>query len=199
MRILFPSSRTSIHICSNRPGDHVLYKNEEQQRAAVVQFVNANERVASIRYIDTGSTDLVSVLELDPHGTSTWATAVPHSHSNSLGVRRGDFVFIHREGSTNGVEKPKVPRIGEVEAWVRETPMTPEGVLTGWRREMAELGTNLATTPGPTDHIIRRPLKEDTSYSWCGEVTKVSPFVMSHFGTTLTQCLFASAAVRRRD
>lgn len=148
--------------------------------------MNANERVASIRYIDNGSTELISVLELDPHGTSTLATVMPHTHLNSLGVRRGDFVFIHREGSTNGVEKPRVPRIGEVEAWVRENPMTPEGILVGWRREMADIGSNLAATQGAKDHVIKRPFKGDDSLSWCGEVTNVSPFTMVPWDMTLT-------------
>ena len=58
-------------------------------------------------------------------------------------------MFIHREGTTNGLEKPRVPKIGEVEAWVRELPMTPEGHLAGWRREMTEIGAEIATNRRP--------------------------------------------------
>ena len=139
--------------------------------------MNASERVASIRYSDTSSTELVSVLELDPHGTGDVSVAVPHS---SLGVRRGDFVLIHREGTANGLEKPRVPKIGEVEAWVREIPMTSEGHLTGWRRDMAEIGAEIATNRQPGHGAggrVRRPLKEDTWLSWCGEVTGVNTFM----------------------
>lgn len=166
------SVRFISHHCI-RPGDHVLWKNEDHHRAAVVQFVNARERVASIRYADTSSTEPASVLELDPHGTTDMSAALPHS---SLGVRRADFVFIHREGATNGLERPRVPKIGEVEAWVREIPMTTEGHLAGWRREMAEIGADIATNRRDTDGRVRRPLKEETSLSWCGEVTGVNIF-----------------------
>lgn len=164
-----------------RPGDHVIWKSEDQQRAAVIQYVNATERVASIRYSDTSSTELASVLELDPHGTGDLSIVVPHS---SLGVRRGDFVFVHREGTTNGLEKPRVPKIGEVEAWVRETPMTTDGHLAGWRREMAEIGAQIATNRRPGLDVggkVRRPLTEDTSHSWCGEVTGVNMLMIYIF------------------
>ena len=168
------------YICFLRPGDHVLCKREDYQCAAVVQFVNASERIASIRYSDS-SVELTSVLELDPHGTSDLSVEVPHS---SLGVRRGDFVFIHPEEETNGLEKPRVPKIGEVEAWVREVAVTAEGHLAGWRREMAEIGAEIATNRGPghdTVGKVRRPLKEDSWLSWCGEVTGVSIFVLCSF------------------
>jgi ubiquitin-conjugating enzyme E2 O len=175
-----------FHFCFIRPGDHVLWKSEDQQRVAVIQSVNASERVASVHYPDTSSTELVSVLELDPHGTGDLSVAAPHS---SLGVRRGDFVFIHREGSTNALEKPRVPKIGEVEAWVREIPMTMEGHLAGWRHEMAEIGAEIATSRQPGQGAggkVRRPLKEDTWLCWCGEVTGVNIFIIRSLKTRLT-------------
>jgi len=165
-----------------RPGDHVLWKSEDRQRPAVVQFVNASERVSSVRFSDTSSTELVSVLELDPHGTSDVSITLPHSN---FGVRRADFVFIHPEGTTNGLQKPRVPKIGEVEPWVREIPMTVEGHLAGWRREMAEIGAEIATNRRPGHGVegrVRRPLKEDNWLSWCGEVTEVGYICDMSFG-----------------
>jgi len=163
-----------------RPGDYVLCRNEDRQCAAVVQYVNASERMASICYSDS-STELASVLELDPHGTSDLSVGGPHS---SFGVRRGDFVFIHPDGATNGLEKPRVPKIGEVEPWVREVPVTAEGHLAGWRREMAEIGAEIATNRGrpgrDTEGKVRRPLKQDSWLIWCGEVTGVSKFTTIH-------------------
>ena len=166
-----------------RPGDHVLWKNEDQQRAAVIQFVNAHERVASIRYLDPSSIELASVLELDPHGTHDMSIALPHS---SLGVRRADFVFVHRERATNGLEKPRVPKIGEVEAWVREIPITTEGHLAGWRREMVDIGTEIATNRQPGQNPggkVRRPLNGDSLLCWCGEVTGVNTHNILPFNT----------------
>ena len=167
----------SFLILRNRPGDHVIWKNEDQQRAAVVQCVNAHERLATIHYFDTDITEVASVLELDPHGTSEWANSGPQSHLSSLGVRRGDFVFIHREGKTNGLNKPIVPKIGELEEWVREVPVTPEGQMSGWRLEMTEIGADLASNRRTASaSSVKRPLHNDHSLSWCGEVTGVSRF-----------------------
>lgn len=164
-------------LIDNRPGDHVLWKNEDQTRAVVIQHVDASERIASIRDPETGSSELVSVLELDAHGASEWAAALPHAHLSVLGIRRGDFVFVHPEGQTNGLPLPAVPKIGEVEAWVREAPMTTDGQqLAGWRREMAQIGTDIATKRGGDQIIeekIRRPRQGEAAFSWCGEVTGV--------------------------
>jgi ubiquitin-conjugating enzyme E2 O len=170
--------RTLRHLirCSWRPGDHVVWKSENQERAAIVQSVNAADRTATILYADTGIVELASLLELDPHGTSDLAVNPQLAH-DGLGVRRGDFVFIHREGSTNGLEKPRVPRIGEVEAWVREVPISPDGQLGGWRKEMSEIGGNIATSRGGAENVeegqIRRPNRGDGSFSWFGEVAAV--------------------------
>ncbi|KAI0257678.1 hypothetical protein BJV78DRAFT_1164298 [Lactifluus subvellereus] len=156
------------------PGDHVLWKGEDEKRVAVVQSVNAADRTATIRFSDTGDIELASVLELDPHGTNDWSAVAPTTF-DGLGVRRGDFVFIHREGTTNGLEKPKVPRIGEVEPWVREAPIVhADGHYGGWRKTMAEIGMDIAHRREP-DHIvegkIRKPGPDDTSLNWFGEVS----------------------------
>ncbi|KAH7929335.1 hypothetical protein BV22DRAFT_1109934 [Leucogyrophana mollusca] len=153
------------------PGDHVFWKNEDQIRAAVVQSVNSADRVAVVRFSDTGETEMASVLELDPNGMSDWASATPNPHVHGLGVRRGDTVFIHPEGLTNSYEKPRVPRIGEIEPWVRESPIRPDGELGGWRRDMADLGTRIASERKGPIHHVRRPSTDDKSLSWFGEVT----------------------------
>ncbi|KAL6309869.1 hypothetical protein BKA93DRAFT_814242 [Sparassis latifolia] len=157
------------------PGDHVLWKNEDQKRAAIVQSVNAVDRTAQVRCTDTEAIELASLLELDPHGTGDWSAL---SLADGLGVRRGDFVFIHREGTTNGVETPMVPRIGEVEEWVREAPIVSEnGQLGGWRREMADLGNSIAERRGKDTAIvegnIQRPQKGNPCFNWFGEVAEL--------------------------
>ncbi|KAI0355359.1 hypothetical protein OH77DRAFT_1403203 [Trametes cingulata] len=155
------------------PGDHVIWKTEDEKRHVVVQSVNAQDRTAYVRVVETGAIELASVLELDPHGTGDWSALTPAN--DGLGVRRGDFVFIHREGTTNGAKAPMVPRIGEVEEWVREAPTVgPNGQLGGWRREMTEIGTRIAEQRGKEGSIeeapLRRPQKGDTSLNWFGEV-----------------------------
>ncbi|OBZ79709.1 E2/E3 hybrid ubiquitin-protein ligase UBE2O [Grifola frondosa] len=154
------------------PGDHVLWKTEDAKRVAIVQSVNASDRTAQIRLVDTGTIELASVLELDPHGSGDWSAVAPTN--DGLGVRRGDFVFIHREGTTNGVEPPTVPKIGEVEAWVREPPLIMNGSLDGWRREMADIGNAIAEhrgkDPSTEEGTIKRAQKNDHSLNWFGEV-----------------------------
>ncbi len=160
---------------AHRPGDHVIWKSEGQRRPAVVQSVNAIERTAYIRFLDSGNIELASVLELDPHGTSD-------SPVEGLGLHRGEFVFIHKEGTTNEAVKPMVPRIGELEAWVRESPVmhvNENGQLGGWRREMAEIGNDVAQRRGRDNSVEegklrRRPPPGDTSLNWFGEVVDVS-------------------------
>ncbi|KAI0094796.1 hypothetical protein BDY19DRAFT_914675 [Irpex rosettiformis] len=153
------------------PGDHVIWKSEGQRRPAVVQSVNAVDRTAYIRFVDSNHVELASVLELDPHGSSD-------SPIEGLGLHRGEFVFIHKEGTTNGATKPVVPRIGELEAWVRESPIMhihENGQLGGWRREMTEIGNDIAQRRGRDNSVEegklkRRPLPGDTSLNWFGEV-----------------------------
>ncbi|KAI6108452.1 hypothetical protein EDD16DRAFT_82091 [Pisolithus croceorrhizus] len=155
------------------PGDHVLWKSEDKARVAVVQSVNSADRVALIRCLDTGTLETVSVLELDPNGAGDLGGNILHNYG--LGVRRGDSVFIHREGTTNGFDSPKVPKIGEIEEWVREHPVREDGELGGWRRTMADLGARLATELGiyrAQLHDVKLP-KGDKSLVWFGEVTEL--------------------------
>ncbi|KAG6911555.1 hypothetical protein DXG01_011857 [Tephrocybe rancida] len=159
------------------PGDHVVWKGEDLKRPAIVQSVNASDRTARILLPDTGTIELASVLELDPHGTSDMGAVYAQSASEGLGVCRGDFVFIHPIGATNGFEKPAVPRIGEVEPWVRENPIV-EGQLGGWRKEMADIGGAVAArrasegiqeTPS-----MNHPLQWSGDFAWLGEVTDLN-------------------------
>ncbi|KZV76968.1 hypothetical protein PENSPDRAFT_597485 [Peniophora sp. CONT] len=158
------------------PGEHVMWKTEDEKRSAVVLSVDANERTARVRYSDTGETQLASVLELDPHGSSGWSPAAP-TQFDGLGVRRGDFVFIHREGDTNGLEAPRVPRIGEVEPWVREAPIVhDDGHYMGWREDMYNIGMAIARRREHDDShegAIRRVRPGDTSFDWFGEVIEL--------------------------
>jgi ubiquitin-conjugating enzyme E2 O len=147
-----------------------------------VQSVNAVDRTAHIRFVDTNNIELASVLELDPHDSGDWHAVSP---VEELGVHRGEFVFIHREGTDNGAAKPMVPRIGELEAWVRESPtmhVHENGQLGGWRREMAEIGNDIARRRGRDNSVEegqlrRRAEQHDTSLNWFGEVVEVRPFL----------------------
>ncbi|KZT30709.1 hypothetical protein NEOLEDRAFT_1174097 [Neolentinus lepideus HHB14362 ss-1] len=155
------------------PGDAVFHKTEDGTRAAVVQRVDPKERTATVSYFDSDTQELVSVLELDTRGSNDWSATIP-TPPDGLGVRRGDIVFIHREGTTNGIPKPRVPRIGELEGWVRDIPVDSRGMVEGWRREMAIIGADIAQkrgTHGYQEGIVRRPSKDDTSLNWFGEVT----------------------------
>ena len=154
----------------------MLWKTEDSKLHVVIQSVNAKERTAQVLVVETGAIELASVLELDPHGTNDWTALTPN---DGLGVRRGDLVFIHGESTTNGVAPPMVPRIGEVEEWVREAPVVgANGQLGGWRRDMADLGTRIAEERGKAGSVgeppIRRPTKDDPSLNWFGEVMDVS-------------------------
>ncbi|KAF9270048.1 hypothetical protein L218DRAFT_952243 [Marasmius fiardii PR-910] len=151
------------------PGDHVIWKSEGVRRSAVVQSVDAVQRTASVLFNDTRKLETVSLLELDPHGTSDMDSYAQYS-LDGLGVRRGDFVFIHREGTTNGFESPRVPKIGELEAWVRGNPFVG-GQLAGWRKEMSELGARIADRRGTDGSEEGHMLSPDTTLDWVGEVT----------------------------
>ncbi|KIJ39288.1 hypothetical protein M422DRAFT_781107 [Sphaerobolus stellatus SS14] len=166
------------------PGDYVLHKTEDSKRVAVVQSVNSTDRTALIRYHDTSTAELVSLLELDPHGTSTNDVAGPglsESNYDGFGVRRGDFVFIHREGTTNGTVIPRVPKLGEMEAWVREVPHMVENAdgtaaLGGWRGELHMIGQTIARIRGTPDAFGRdldgkvEKMTRDCNVDWFGEV-----------------------------
>ncbi|THV05997.1 hypothetical protein K435DRAFT_744206 [Dendrothele bispora CBS 962.96] len=153
------------------PGDHVIWSSEGVKRPAVVQAVDSAQRTAKVLFVDTKQIEMVSLLELDPHGASDLEPA--QGGIDGLGVRRGDFVFIHNEGLTNGYEPPRVPKIGELESWVRENPFIGGmNQLSGWRKEMADLGTDIATRRGK-DGVVEGQMKrpsENGPVDWIGEV-----------------------------
>jgi ubiquitin-conjugating enzyme E2 O len=132
-----------------------------------------------VLFSDTGEVETTSVLELDPQG-ATDLTAMNSSPHDGFGVRLGEFVFIHREGTSNGYETPRVPRIGELETWVQEISTDADGQVCGWRKELSQLGTRLSTAPSPDappEGLIKQvPLGSGQGH-WVGEVTRVS----SHF------------------
>jgi|ERR1700722_792898 len=173
------SLNVALLLTSTRPGDHVIWKGEDEQRAAIVQSVNASDRIALILFPDSSTTDIVSVLELDPHGTADFSVVNSQYISEGLGVRRGEFVLIHSEGTTNGLEKPRVPRIGEVEAWAREPPEAG-GQFSGWRKALTDIGTQIAARRAAgiieESEILNA---SDSSLEWFGVVTEVS--AITHF------------------
>lgn len=118
---------------------------------------------------------MTSVLELDLHGTGD--EAIDAQASDGLGVRRGDFVFIHPPGSTNGFTPPRVARIGELEPWVHELP-DMYGTVGGWRKEMAAVGHATAQSQGTNtphdDEQAAFPPPGIADLRWLGEVTGVS-------------------------
>ena len=138
--------------------------------------MNAVQRTALILFPDTGTIELASLLELDPHGNSDLDAHVSQAGSEaSFGVRRGDFVFIHPPETTNGLERPRVPRIGEIEAWTRENPFR-DGQFVGWRKELQELGSRIASqrsTGTLVEKRIQMSTNVESKLSWCGEVTGV--------------------------
>lgn len=155
-----------------------------------MQSVNALDRTAYVRYTDNGNVELASVLELDPHGSSDWSSVSP---VEGLGLHRGEFIFIHLPGGSNGAQYPMVPRIGEMEDWVRESPMmhVENGQLAGWRRTMAEIGNDIAKRRGKDPAVeegkLRRPQPNNASLNWFGEVVDVSiPSNYNYHGKILT-------------
>ncbi|KAJ7706339.1 hypothetical protein B0H17DRAFT_1036793 [Mycena rosella] len=158
------------------PGDYVVWNREDEKRPVIIQSVNATHRTASVLIPETGKIELASVLELDPHGTSD-TSAMLEAPSDGLGVRRGDFLFVHPEGKTNGSPVvPRVPRIGEVEAWVRDVPFV-DGQLAGFRKEMSEMGASIArrrTAENIVEGPILRPSPDNETLMWLGEVIDIN-------------------------
>lgn len=114
-----------------------MWKNEDERKVAIVQHVSAKDRVATVRLVDTGVVEDVSVLELDPHGMSFQGG---NNGLDAFGLRRGECVLIHRLDASNGAKLPLVPRIGELEGWVNEVPnRTPDGTVEGWRGELTNI------------------------------------------------------------
>ena len=150
--------------------------------------MNAVDRTAEI-LLDDDHREIVSVLELDPHGTDV--SPISDSH-DGFGVRRGYFVLTHREGTTNGCERPGVPGIGETEPWAMETPFVEEdGEFTGWRKELDELGQSIArirgVEPTPEGFVQRIPVIR-SDIDWMGIVIDVSYFSIHR----RTQCFSPS-------
>ena len=54
------------------------------KRHVIVQSVNAQDRTALVRVVETGAIELASVLELDPRGTNDWSAVAPTN--DGLGV-----------------------------------------------------------------------------------------------------------------
>ena len=133
--------------------------------------MDAIQRTALILFPDTGTIELASLLELDPHGNSD----LDAGSDASFGVRRGDFVFIHPPETTNGLDTPRVPRIGEIEPWIRGNPFQ-DGQFVGWRKELQELGLNIASqrsTGTLLEKKMQMSTKAESKLFWCGEVTAV--------------------------
>ena len=168
-----------------------MWKDDSETHPAVVQSVNAVERTAII-LLEDGRRERVSVLEIDSHG----AQADVSNLQDAFGVRRGDSIFIHPEGSDNGCQKPMVPRcdilfpsvcnrcspvvissIGEIEPWVRDTPlpMPDHGKLEGWLGELDAIGQSIAQSEQRENHKVGRFSPADGRLRWFGEVTDVSP------------------------
>ncbi|KAF9029232.1 hypothetical protein BDZ89DRAFT_1065565 [Hymenopellis radicata] len=169
---LIPYLNTDEYDCW--PGDHVIWRGEDGNRAGVVQTVDAEHRLASLYFPDTQTNEIVSALELDTHGTSD---AEHHLGSDGLGVRIGDFVFIHAEGTDNGYTPPRIPRIGEVEAWLRQLPPA-DGQFDGWHREMWELGNDVAkrrgTAEAEAEGTMQQPRRTGAKVPWIGEVIRLN-------------------------
>ena len=110
----------------SRPGDHVLWKRDGRSRTAVVQVVHPSQRVAILKLTDVQESapenEMAPLLELDPHGTHDITANDLIASPDELGVHRGEFIFIHVEGATNGSLMPMVPKIGELENWVQDVP-----------------------------------------------------------------------------
>lgn len=171
---LIPISKLSIH--ANRPGDPVVWKSDSVPRPAIVQSVNPADRTAYIKYLGEDSEpELASLLELDPHGNTDPSSQIPLT--DDLGVHRGDCVFIHRFGTTNGAPHLRVPRIGELEGWVREMPTFHQnGQISGWRKEMSDIGASIASARSKEamhDGLVQRVRPGNSKFNWFGEVTNV--------------------------
>lgn len=124
--------------------------------------------------LSDGTRETISVLEIDARGTDNELSDIPIS----FGVHRGDFVFVHKEGTNNGCDPPFVPHIGELEEWAHEPLIIDDkGHLTGWRNELDAIGSRIAHSRGKEpveDGMVTRPVSGDVSLNWFGEVRHVS-------------------------
>ncbi|KIY70179.1 hypothetical protein CYLTODRAFT_420028 [Cylindrobasidium torrendii FP15055 ss-10] len=170
---LIPYLNTDEYDCW--PGDTVIWRGEDFKESGVVQTVDARQRVASLYLLKDKKTETVSVLELDTQGTDPDAEDTGH---DGLGVRIGDYVFIHPEGTTNGYTPPHIPRIGEMEEWVREIPAALDS-YTGWRGTLWDIGNDVLKHRGTDpkwDHAYMQTSCDSTTpIDWCGDVVKLGP------------------------
>jgi ubiquitin-conjugating enzyme E2 O len=151
----------------------VVWKTEDGSTAAIVQSVNAKARTAEIRPSASTTNERVPLLELDAYGNDI--AGAPPSGFDSLGVRRSDFVFIHTEGTANGAEQGRVPRIGEMPEWAKDNHDTAP-----WRESMRIKGVELAQSreglPPRAHAVVKKSERGDATCNWLGEVTDVSVF-----------------------
>lgn len=148
--------------------------------SVVVQSVNAAERTAIVLLVDNGTKELVSLLELDRSGTDPF-TSDHTPMADTLGVDISDLVLIHKPGKTNGCADSRVAEIGEIESWLREPDVLHDGLshTLAWRREMSELGVELAKTEsfcGFDNLNFYNVAPGDERYLWFGEVIGASQF-----------------------
>ncbi|KAL4268073.1 UBC core domain-containing protein [Pleurotus pulmonarius] len=154
------------------PGDYVVWKGEGKEHSVVVQKVNPAERTATVLFTDSNTTELVSLLELDPHGS---ADPELLGSPDEYGVGQGDIVFIHPEGQTNGHTPPHVPRLGVLEPWAMEAPVYGENASNlGWRKELCTIGSSLVTPRKITPPGRIKDSKDSNgSLNWLGHVTNL--------------------------
>ena len=177
----------SRSVIDNRPGDYIFWKGDEERSNAigVVQSVSADERIANVRWESGNETERVPLLELDPHGLGfTEATGGPET----FGIRRGEFVLIHREGTTNSATLPIVPRVGEMEAWVGESLLmyTEDAQPTGWRSNMAKFGMDILATGTAKRPLPRPEGAPKMEIRWFGQVLDVGPILLSPIGLLIS-------------
>lgn len=157
---------------NSRPGDYVLWKNDEGQKVSIVQQVSAKERVATIRCVDDGGTEEASVLELDPHGMSFNGG---NNGLDAFGLRRGEYVLLHRPEADNGVVPPQVPRIGELESWVNEMPTrSPSGNVEGWRGQLTNMAMQSLGYETSRKDPLPKEIDIDDTWITLGHVIDVS-------------------------
>jgi hypothetical protein len=177
---------------NSRPGDHVLWKTDGKNRTAVIQVVHPSQRLAFLKLTDDPASaeevEMASLLELDPHGTHDVTANDPAPSPDELGVHRGEFVFIHKEDTSNGSTMPRVPKIGELESWVQDVPSLHTMQPGGFTNLIYAEGLRIVSIEGnwrdnqPTFTPTGIPVKP---VCWFGYVSDVgSLWFQAHFSGT---------------